>query len=75
MVLAAICGRRVPLQWCRIQGTGVLFFGLILEYERRGRAKSGSEVLPVAMSRPIRINAFDMAYVGHIQHGMWTHPR
>jgi hypothetical protein len=27
----------------------VLFFGLILEYERRGRAKSGSEVLPVAM--------------------------
>ena len=26
-------------------------------------------------SRPIRFNAFDMACVGHIQHGMWTHPR
>ena len=25
--------------------------------------------------RPIRLNAFDMACVGHIQHGMWTHPR
>jgi len=25
--------------------------------------------------RPIRFNAFDMACVGHIQHGMWTHPR
>jgi len=26
-------------------------------------------------SRTIRLNAFDMACVGHIQHGMWTHPR
>jgi len=26
-------------------------------------------------SRPIRLNAFDMGCVGHIQHGMWTHPR
>ncbi|MGE0226626.1 MAG: LLM class flavin-dependent oxidoreductase [Acetobacteraceae bacterium] len=26
-------------------------------------------------SRQIRLNAFDMACVGHIQHGMWTHPR
>src|SRR5256885_1165618 len=26
-------------------------------------------------SREIRLNAFDMACVGHIQHGMWTHPR
>jgi len=25
--------------------------------------------------RPIRLNAFDMACIGHIQHGMWTHPR
>ena len=25
--------------------------------------------------RQIRLNAFDMACVGHIQHGMWTHPR
>src|ERR1700687_5790093 len=25
--------------------------------------------------RPIRLNAFDMACVGHIQNGMWTHPR
>jgi FMN-dependent oxidoreductase (nitrilotriacetate monooxygenase family) len=23
----------------------------------------------------IRLNAFDMACIGHIQHGMWTHPR
>ena len=27
------------------------------------------------MSRQIRFNAFDMACVGHIQQGMWTHPR
>lgn len=27
------------------------------------------------MTRQIRFNAFDMACVGHIQHGMWTHPR
>ncbi len=27
------------------------------------------------MSREIRLNAFDMACVGHIQHGLWTHPR
>ena len=27
------------------------------------------------MPREIRFNAFDMACVGHIQHGMWTHPR
>jgi FMN-dependent oxidoreductase (nitrilotriacetate monooxygenase family) len=26
-------------------------------------------------ARQIRFNAFDMACVGHIQHGMWTHPR
>ncbi|MSO99587.1 MAG: LLM class flavin-dependent oxidoreductase [Acetobacteraceae bacterium] len=25
-------------------------------------------------AREIRLNAFDMACVGHIQHGMWTHP-
>jgi FMN-dependent oxidoreductase (nitrilotriacetate monooxygenase family) len=25
--------------------------------------------------RQIHLNAFDMACVGHIQHGMWTHPR
>lgn len=25
--------------------------------------------------RRIRLNAFDMACIGHIQHGMWTHPR
>ena len=25
--------------------------------------------------KQIRLNAFDMACVGHIQHGMWTHPR
>ena len=27
------------------------------------------------MQKHIRLNAFDMACVGHIQHGMWTHPR
>ena len=29
----------------------------------------------MTVSRHIRLNAFDMACVGHIQHGMWTHPR
>jgi FMN-dependent oxidoreductase (nitrilotriacetate monooxygenase family) len=27
------------------------------------------------MCREIRLNAFDMACIGHIQQGMWTHPR
>jgi len=27
------------------------------------------------MRRQIRLNAFDMNCVGHIQHGMWRHPR
>jgi molecular chaperone IbpA len=27
------------------------------------------------MTKEIRFNAFDMNCVGHIQHGMWTHPR
>jgi len=27
------------------------------------------------MRKQIRLNAFDMNCVGHIQHGMWTHPR
>ena len=27
------------------------------------------------MQREIRLNAFDMACVGHIQQGIWTHPR
>jgi len=27
------------------------------------------------MPREIRLNAFDMACVGHIQQGLWTHPR
>ena len=27
------------------------------------------------MIKEIRLNAFDMNCVGHIQHGMWTHPR
>src|SRR5712671_2357883 len=41
-----------------------------------GSAKSGSEgCCPMNASRTIRLNAFDMACVGHIQHGMWTHPR
>ena len=26
-------------------------------------------------SRQILLNAFDMNCVGHIQHGLWTHPR
>jgi hypothetical protein len=27
------------------------------------------------MTKEIRLNAFDTNCVGHIQHGMWTHPR
>jgi long-chain alkane monooxygenase len=27
------------------------------------------------MTKEIRLNAFDMNCVGHIQQGMWTHPR
>src|SRR5260370_5599284 len=27
------------------------------------------------MPKEIRLNAFDMNCIGHIQHGMWTHPR
>src|ERR1043165_10300820 len=27
------------------------------------------------MAKQIRLNAFDMNCIGHIQHGMWTHPR
>src|SRR3954470_144846 len=27
------------------------------------------------MPRDIMLNAFDMACIGHIQHGLWTHPR
>ena len=27
------------------------------------------------MTRQIRLNAFDMNCVGHIQHGLWAHPR
>jgi hypothetical protein len=27
------------------------------------------------MTRQIRLNAFDMATPGHIQQGMWAHPR
>ena len=27
------------------------------------------------MMKEIRVNAFDMNCIGHIQHGMWTHPR
>ena len=31
--------------------------------------------MPQPTPRPIRLNAFDMATPGHIQQGMWTHPR
>ncbi|NDA99561.1 MAG: N5,N10-methylene tetrahydromethanopterin reductase, partial [Betaproteobacteria bacterium] len=27
------------------------------------------------MNKEIRLNAFDMNCVGHIQQGLWTHPR
>jgi hypothetical protein len=27
------------------------------------------------MTKQIRLNAFDMNCVGHIQQGMWAHPR
>ena len=29
----------------------------------------------MTVTKEIRLNAFDMNCVGHIQHGMWTHPR
>jgi FMN-dependent oxidoreductase (nitrilotriacetate monooxygenase family) len=29
----------------------------------------------MSMPRQIRLNAFDMACIGHIQQGLWTHPR
>ena len=29
----------------------------------------------MSMPKQIRLNAFDMNCVGHIQHGMWAHPR
>jgi len=28
-----------------------------------------------SMPKKILLNAFDMNCVGHIQHGLWTHPR
>ncbi|HEX4174198.1 MAG TPA: LLM class flavin-dependent oxidoreductase [Acetobacteraceae bacterium] len=31
--------------------------------------------MPRETRREIRLNAFDMNCVGHIQHGMWAHPR
>ena len=40
--------------------------------------RGARERLHAGMSAPpreIRLNAFDMACVGHIQQGMWTHPR
>jgi hypothetical protein len=37
---------------------------------RCGARSSGTRPMP----KEIRLNAFDMNCVGHIQHGMWTHP-
>lgn len=37
--------------------------------------KNAHMVRRIHMPKQIRINAFDMNCVGHIQHGMWTHPR
>jgi len=31
--------------------------------------------LPARPVRPLLLNAFDMACVGHVNHGLWTHPR
>ena len=28
-----------------------------------------------AQKKQILLNAFNMAFVGHINHGLWTHPR
>jgi hypothetical protein len=39
------------------------------EFAERGNARTPR------MTKEIRLNAFDMNCVGHIQHGMWTHPR
>jgi long-chain alkane monooxygenase len=35
----------------------------------------GCGIAEIVMPREIRLNAFDMNSVGHIQHGMWSHPR
>ncbi len=53
-------------------------------YDRRASCSSPgaqphhSETRPgrqQTMAKQIRLNAFDMNCIGHIQHGMWTHPR
>jgi FMN-dependent oxidoreductase (nitrilotriacetate monooxygenase family) len=39
------------------------------------RVKPAVTMKVAKMPREIRLNAFDMNCVGHIQHGLWTHPR
>ena len=36
---------------------------------------AGTRATGAPMPKEIRLNAFDMACIGHIQHGLWTHPR
>jgi hypothetical protein len=46
--------------------------------DTRDFARRAGAVVPTRdrdMTKEIRLNAFDMNCVGHIQHGMWTHPR
>src|ERR1700722_20397422 len=56
-------------EWARCGGgTGLSRRKRMPQGSRPGMAKPPTK-------RQIRLNAFDMACVGHIQHGMWTHPR
>jgi long-chain alkane monooxygenase len=41
----------------------------------RAGSTAACGIAEIVMPREIRLNAFDMNCVGHIQHGMWTHPR
>jgi long-chain alkane monooxygenase len=41
----------------------------------RAASTAACGIAEILMPREIRLNVFDMNSVGHIQHGMWTHPR
>ena len=56
---------QIPLQSLTASGDAIFAGGL-----------NEATMLRVSAAGDIeRLNAFDMACVGHIQHGMWTHPR
>jgi long-chain alkane monooxygenase len=41
----------------------------------RAASTAACGIAEILMPREIRLNVFDMNSVGHIQHGMWAHPR